>query len=436
MTQCKQDIAVKPRKSSSRVMKFVCVSLLVAIVISGTFSAIDVSAETFNVKYTVYVSNGVYYAKSVSTGSIISSSSTFYTVLQKAISTASYGETVKILAGTYFLTATIRGKSGVSIIGEGSPTIDCTRMSSGASIMLLYGSESTIYTLSSSVSKGANSIVLSSTSGLSAGKILFLKSSAVWKKNNLSQKQGELITVGSISSRTVTLASGQVLADSYSTSSYTKAVLVNPIKDVTIQGIKFQGASGKYLYGVRVLFGVNVKIDGCSFNLIESLAIQLNSCMSSTVQNSNFYKSNRSGLGYGVEIDYASQNILVTYNTGNICRHMVAIGGGSHEGIPRNIVVSYNKSYDSTDAAYDSHRVGEAISFSNNYAKGGYQGIAACMYQGTVSGNTIIQTRDRAITLVNPYCISILVSSNTLNDCNEAINVDAPNVTLKSNIIT
>jgi hypothetical protein len=392
--------------------------------------------------YTYIVSRiaATYYANSTSGGTDYTGA-TFATVLNDAITACSYGNTIFIKSGTYVVAATITGKSGVSLIGEGSGTLfDASTIAHDAHIIDYTGTAAVGVALTGNAARGDDHLHLTSTS-FTAEDMIQVNADAYWRSNPQNGKQGEFQFVGSVAAGLINLRlttnQAGFLYDSYATVDTAQVQKITPVKDFRVEGINFLGvdgdtaAAGQCLQGVVISYGLNVKVKNCKFTSITYVCVEFKNCMDSEVSGNYLYLSNMSGNGVGVGMDYGNQNILITGNVANYCRHGVSIGGGGSvmRGIPRNIMVSQNQVSDSWIASLDCHQMGENINFCNNQICGGNRGIRYAAYSGSIVGNSFVG-------IANDYGVDIdpaiavdgaIISGNTFNGCYYGIYIASGN---------
>jgi hypothetical protein len=358
--------------------------------------------------YNVSVSASIYYTKDPY-GKQLYSGSSATSAIQTAINAARYGDMVSIQGGVYPLMATLVGKSGVSITGVGSPILDCSQL--GSSTALRFSGSFNYPRTVTSATKGSTSIAVSDTLNLMIGDMIQIASSAVWRNNQYSMKQGELHLITAISGNTVTLDSP--LDDTYSTSSPT-VQKATQIKDVTITGIQFIATPRQMMTALEVHVGCDIVVQGCYFENTYVTAILFSNCINSHALNNTFVNCNSPDEGYGVMFAMASAYCSAEDNVGYVCRHMITIGGYNGEaGIPRHISYLRNKSYDGViNGAFDTHTVGEDIQIIDNEVIGGFNGITFKAYSGLIKNNTIQDVSNIGLIIINPDIENTSVKDN------------------------
>jgi hypothetical protein len=144
------------------------------------------------------------------------------------------------------------------------------------------------------------------------------------------------------------------------------------------------------------------------------------------------------GLGYGISLAYATQNINVHDNRGDTCCHTIAIGGSPYTpGIPRHLYLHDNYSTHATSAGFDCHPCAEDIQYVNNTSVEDSSGMSMNMFSGLVRGNIIQNSLDRGILVNNLVGVDFLVISyNTITGSNnDGIEIKSRNVQILYNTL-
>jgi parallel beta-helix repeat protein len=318
--------------------------------------------------------------------------------LQKAFDSAAVGDVVLLKAGTYTIGKTVYGKSGVSLRGEKGALISLGGLGNMGFGIRYRGDSVASGTLTAQGAKGSSSISVSSSSAFSQGSLIFIYNPSVeWKGNTRHQKQGEIRTVKSVSGNVITLESP--LEDTYMAGS--SIAPVNAVKDFEVSGLTFSGVKDLNQSCLSVWFAKNVRVHDNNFSYCQLYAVDFGNVLNSEVYGNRFVHSDMAGYGYGLTISYASSNVSVYDNYGDTCRHMIAIGGGSGNGIPRHLYLTRLYSTRSTNAAFDCHPVGEDINYVNNTSENDEYGINVEMFSGTVIGNIVKNPAEEGIKISN-----------------------------------
>jgi hypothetical protein len=356
------------------------------------------------------------------------------TAIQKAFDSSSGGDTVVLKAGTYILGKTVKGKSGVSLKGEKGAIVSLSGLGVNGDALDFSGTTGSSTTLSTQGSRGAASITVSSSSGMTTGGLVFIYNTNVeWKGNTRHQKQGEIRSVKSVGGTVISLTSP--LEDTYAAGS--AVMVINPVKDFEVSGLTFNGVQGRDQYGITVAYGQNVRIHDSNFSYCQMNGIGIRNVIDSEVYNNRWVHSDTAGYGYGLSIAYASQNISVHDNLGDSCRHTIAIGGGSLYGIPRHIFLHDNNSTHATQQGFDCHPNGEDINYVNNTSILDTAGITVSMFSGRVEGNLVLNSLSTGIAVHNLVGSDIVViRNNTIIGChNDGIESKSKNVQIAYNYL-
>ena len=457
-----QTYSITPN-SEYKVSSVLVDGISVGAVSSYTFINLQ-SAHTISVAFTIKPGNlivsqsGTTFTAQDKLNNQIYSGNSATLAIQIAMDYSQPEDTVFIKNGTYSLTTTINGKSGVSIAGLGNSTIiDCTGLARETSAISYRGTWELSAKLTSDAMIGESSITSTSVNGISPGDLLLIQTNAVWKNNlNRGQLQGEIRKVDHVSGTTIYLT--QPLQDTYKMENSAKYQEIAPVKDFTISDMKLVNTVNyKNLYGISIYYGANIRVTGLYLEKIEQQAIGLDYVIDSRVDHNIVYRSWMMGSGYGTAMGEAAQNITVEYNLYTQCRHAIAIGGGPYVGIPRDLYLQYNKSFDAVfleasgdigdDYHYDCHNVGENINYLYNEASGrgtGFDGVGA--YTGLYKGNYLHDLTGVGIVISNPYSEKVIFEDNVVlnirGDYGILIgspynsNLGCPNVIVRNNQVT
>lgn len=363
-----------------------------------------------------------------------------YDAIQSCINSSKVvaGDVIHIEAGNYRLNSSLTGKSGITIDGERGTVFNVTGIAGSSTVFSLIGTIANTTGITGPVSEGDTNLTLTSDMGVSAGDMVFLYSSEVWHNNSANQKKGELLNVSQVNGTTISFT--DQVWDNY-TQPLSNVSLINVVENFTISDISFvneqnawdtyPSVTEKSLVGFRVIYGRNIVVDNCTFDGIEDRAIRFDSVLGAEILDSTFNKTTKTGSGYGVDITYACQDIVIDNCLGQYNRHfVVATDTTTLSGIPRNITVQNCEATDSkywTGVAwgvqniYDSHQVGEQIHFINNTASGSGYGLNYMSFSGNITGNTFHDLTFFGITVasshvagINQYQDLVYVEDNTI----------------------
>lgn len=345
---------------------------------------------------------------------------------------------IHFASGRVNVETTVNGASGVSLIGHGTTFAATPALPREGEMVSYDGLESSDETpLTTDATRGQRSVTVADTSPYAVGDLVLIVTDAPWKANERRQKQGELQWVRSITANEGLGFGGEsALRDDYAVADDARVIKITHLDDVTITGITFKADPGSWLYGIRLNFVVNARIEDCTFISCEQFGVCFGSSLGCDVRHCYFDRCNREGYGYGVGYNYASEAGCIRDCTFVNCRHAIDIGGGSGYGIPRNLSFSGNRAFDCTDAAFSTHNVGEDILYISNLASGSKSGIVFASMSGMVINNTVISSKGPGIACVRPATEQLLVRGNRIESSGgQGIYVNSPNVIVIKNSI-
>ncbi len=402
------------------------------------------SQSTYSDIHTVQLLGLNSYLTTYADGTTMSSSTAYEAIQTNALdsSKVEYGDTILIKSGIYPLTSGLTGRSGINLKGEAGTVLDVSNLPVSSTIMYTAGQTLVTVQPASTLNKGQTTVTTATNLGAIIDDLIFIWSTDVWHDNSPGLKQGEIRRVVGINGNTLTLEAP--LEDTYLQST-TSVSLVEPVQDITIEGIRFlntinawdtyPSVQQKKFDGLRFIYGDNIRITNCQFDGIESKAIRFDSVINSRIDHNIFEKATLDGAGYGVDIIYACQNVVIEYCEFYNCRHaMVAADSSTMSGVPRHITILQCYSEDSqywisssgiwgVQNQYDCHPVGEFIDFLYNEATGKGYGISHMGYSGRIFGNNFhdldiygIRVGTYYVTGVTYYQDEIIVQKNTIAD--------------------
>lgn len=329
------------------------------------------------------------------------------------------GGVVFLPEGTYKLGAAIEMKAKVIIRGDGRETTKITQGfdAAGSGIITSSGGTapgSAAGTLSANAAAGDSTLTVDSTTGRSVGEYLLLGSTANFASLGTGPR-GEVVRVKTIDSATQLTLWGAV-RDSYTTAASASLQTLTFIEglglaDLTISNPSPDTTTAGFVWWTAVRnFSIdNVAMEGC-----DGSGIRLAYCIDGIVDRSGFrdFTDNNgdSRNGYGVELQLATENVVVSNCTFRRLRHGVTTGVSSGtRGVPRSILVTGCIAEECTTAAFDTHPHASDITYSNckahNCLANGFQvrgqdcKIIGCdtdycnagVYVGTEAAGTVIR---------------------------------------------
>jgi len=265
-------------------------------------------------------------------------------------------------------------------------------------------------------------ITLATAQQLKAGDIIKLVSDDQLVGSAVGQKQGEFLTVKSVTGATVEVT-GKIR------NTYTTGIRIAKMLDTsltmkgealfttdTVRG-ESENWNGSYIIANSLQ---HVKIDGVRCDTGYSSFITVESCFDYDINRiiAKDLKNDPTKLrwGYGVN-DKACEGGKVRNSIFIHCRHgyttngdTVTAGSAAIEkfGEPTNIVVDNCRSYGSSNAGFDTHPEGYNITFSNCVGVGDYEG------QDAVGAG--FQTRCKKVTYINCTALNTKVGFSAKGD--------------------
>lgn len=222
--------------------------------------------------------------------------------------------------------------------------------------------------------KGSRTVVVADASGYAAGDRLLLTSTSLWQWTDKADTyRGEIVTIGSKASNTLTLTAP--LDDNYATANAaaTKKLLVT--ENFLLEGVTIRnGAPATHDEGMLRLRGfVAPVIRHVIFDGADNYQILLNCCDDFTVDDARFLNGNDNATAgryvYGVAAYGATRGGRVSNSFMRGGRHLfTTLGGDGVEGIPRHITVAHCQGTEMTNACFDAHPEGELIHFIDCHA--------------------------------------------------------------------
>lgn len=326
-------------------------------------------------------------------------------LIQAAVSAYAYDRRI-VLDGDFTITdatASITLPSGTHL--EGRPGCTITKGAvSQLPIFTAYGSVGSTVNLTGNAARGARTLSFTTT-GITAGDWLMLKSTALWSASEAGAVQGELVHVKSVAVGSVTLYSP--LNDAYTTANTANVAKVTFNRDVTVKGIKWicdtptTGNGG--LLSSRYTKDLNV-LDTAALDYSGSVLF-LETGIGTNVDGGNFQNGcitdvTGDGFGYGVDLAGAQQGATVNNITGHNGRNLITTNGSTRGGVPRDCTITNSTvSGEWAVSGFHTHYVGERIHFSNCGGTGKFTGglvhlsgkncTASDCWGGDVDGNGI-----------------------------------------------
>ena len=259
--------------------------------------------------------------------------------------------------GTYSIDRTLGLKSDISFVGTDGTVINCD--SSPAFDTGKGGYSSSTISLASNANSGDTKIKLSSVSGLKVGDYIKISDDFTVSYQEKLYKNGELAEIVSIDGTTITL--DQALYDDYTVARNAKVRKISMFKNISFENLDFVGygmdttSTALSFYGTK-----NVTLKNCELEDFGTRGINLFDCLDCTFEGNTFKRIYKAGLGYGIAITNACDNIVIQNNSFlEKGRHYVAIvasrGGVTTDGFTRHVDILNNVFRDCADEAVNSH---------------------------------------------------------------------------------
>lgn len=330
------------------------------------------------------------------------------TALTALLPTAA-NRTLKFPKGTYKFTAGFGLPDGIDVDLTDGATLDFSGAPTSTVLFTAAGTEAAAVNLAGNAVKGATSLSVAAgaEAGFAAGDYIRVGSTVLFDPGRTNQPIGEIVIVLSTASGVINLRS-PLVGGPYNTADTATVAKITMLRNTRVRGGKIigggPGAQHEALKFDRV---VGVRVFGTEFDLCENQAIQCQDCIDAVIDDVHVERSNRSGLGYGVEFDNCCQDCTVSNSFFRDCRHGTTSGGStSRKGLPRRLNFKSNHVWDTTDVGMDNHAAGEDMTYvGNTIVDAGTVGININCPSAIVKENTIIRSGGAGI-LCRNYTIA------------------------------
>jgi len=354
---------------------------------------------------------------------------------------AAGGGIVYFPAGTYHIgtndywtlssNIVIRGQGPVSLIDVSSATVKQYNGMFRATGALT----ATTATPSTSISNGDVKIIVDSSSGFAEGDLIMISSDETWSWGTFDTPVGEFAVVRAIPSATAIDVSWKI-EDDYTVADNALVTLVNPVRNITIENIKFlgrtftEGTDGTM--GANIIYGENINFRNVSAELLAQ-TVEFSSVLYGNISGCHIINDptyNVDAQPYGINYGDACSHVRITgnyvrsgrhgidqdfiSNSPGICRHIL-IEGNELEGIFANAIATHAGVEDLRIIGNDvvagpqeagnnpngiEVNVGRAV-IANNYIQGAHHGIKSTFVpeELTIENNIILDVVDIGIYL-------------------------------------
>lgn len=274
--------------------------------------------------------------------------------------------------------------SGCVFQGAFFDTRDAT---AGHKLFSLPGTRDAAIALTADALWGAYELTVASTSGLTAGDVIFIGSTDNWSSTVQTVKRGELVEVHAVVDATTILIT-KPLDDNYlvAHAAYIRR-LAGDYRHVTIREIEAIGmGGGGEQYGIDAQYSVGLRIADVTFDGFDDRGINVLQSYNTRIENPSIKRCRRTSLAYSVAIMSGSADTEITGGRFRDARHGVTFGGS--DGVCRDgRVISCVT--EGIAGGFDAHPGGAHITFENCTAIGDRRGELTTADQFSLNGYDI-----------------------------------------------
>jgi parallel beta-helix repeat protein len=338
--------------------------------------------------------------------------------IQAAIdSLGSEGGTVELSEGTFVVATGIVLDSNVTLSGQGpgSTILDCSATTGLFRCVSAEGTEGSAVNLTVNAAEATNVLTMASTTGFAVGDWVKVQSTAtVFTGVGI----GEIGRILSMTGTTLTLH--DPLNDTYNTADTASVRKVNMLSNVSVEGLGVLGPVSALQETLGLYFDrcEHVVVRNCRFDRTHRDGIAFDDTVGWHVSDCHFKDIQFTGLAYGCQIGYATQDGAMLNCSGLRMRHLFSGAGGGRGGLPRRATVSGCTASQMTDAGLDTHVGCEDVNFVGNTILGSdLDGITYEGSRGVIANNTIKNSSGHAITIQNYSTrkpTDVIVANNTI----------------------
>ncbi|WP_299245962.1 Ig-like domain-containing protein [uncultured Aquimarina sp.] len=298
------------------------------------------------------------------------SSSDIAPKLNNLINNGSGNRIFKFPAGTFYIRSNIDiKKSNIQLVGVGNATKFLCPGGNNPGAIRIRGSRSGNYKMSNNVSRGANKITLTSSSGISVGTYIILTQTGSGPRN--SDPETQIVKVLSKNGNTVTLDMKLGIPFFKSRTTIQRFGMIQNIKlsnfylERTSKPTP-QGNNGRS-HNIDLSNARNIEISNLELKKVLSTHITLFRCTDVIIRDNNIYGNYGGGGGkqYGVGINFSTKIHVINNRTSDLRHHIATQFGTDH------CVIAYNRA----EAPYNSYQdIGQHNSKGchNNLFEGNY----------------------------------------------------------------
>jgi parallel beta-helix repeat protein len=291
--------------------------------------------------------------------------------------------------------------------------------SSGGPAIRFSGTQASAVALTSSTSKGANTVVVSSTAGFNADDYAWIMSDVIFATGTINTKVGQIVKIKAVNGATSMTLHEDVLY-SFNTADNATIAKITPKSNITFRHVSFTGANANLQEAVEFDKCVNVCCENCSFSYVDRGAIDLVRCANVVVSDTSVRYARLAGFSYGVIMQQGCYGVRIANCYGEDTRHLVTTGGS--EGVNVFITVTGCHSAASRDAGFDGHAQTDFMVIDGNTvecvddANDGiiFQGLNCVISNNIIVGNAAIGIRHQLLAdIQNASCV---ISGNSIQN--------------------
>jgi hypothetical protein len=211
---------------------------------------------------------------------------------------AAGGGVVYFPPGTYLISSTITITTSNVIFRGEHPAI--IKMTADANAIVFDGSLASLTTtLSASLFQNQKTLTLTSSTGVSSGQLLSLKSNKAWYYGTAGTK-GELLLIDRVESGNV-IELGNETQDNYDLSDETvEAIVADGLHGIVIETIQIEFSTPRNRYGVVLSHCIKPQISQVRIKFAANAGVRTVRCFQFRAINCDVSHSNFASLGYGI----------------------------------------------------------------------------------------------------------------------------------------
>lgn len=330
--------------------------------------------------------------------------------LNKFFDSVPDGAEVVFPQGDYVFNSPIAANKPIKLVGFGK--VRFIVGNKAMTEMLKIGdkaNEGSLVALSADVGKGAEYITVSSVTGINVGDYILLQSDEriTPVESPSDWRKGEILRVRGVSAGRIDFYSRTY--DSYLQGSNGGYKKINMVQGVSIENIEFYNPypNQTFCMFLQILNAVGVTVDNVKMTGGDMAGLTLWNVIRGNVSNvrcEDFVNNDVDNrYGYAISVERASQQLNISNCHAARCRHSFTTNGGNanpyRSGVMRDINVVNCTSADGSQAQFDTHPIGEYITFENCSVQGAR--FQADPYGSSYANTWGFQIRSSKTRLVN-----------------------------------